>query len=78
MTDLQRAVQHLEAARVGRTSWCYREAQTGFHVLDSEALRDLGRRLRTQPHDAYSLWCADTQARRPDAGELRRYAEGGE
>lgn len=76
MTYLQIAALELGAVRVGRTSWCYAEAQTGLHVVESDDLREFGRASRAQERDAYSLWCARTVARPPTARERRRYSQG--
>jgi hypothetical protein len=34
-------------------------ATNGWYFADDEALEDLGRRLKNNEADAYSLWCAD-------------------
>ena len=72
-TDLALAASVLSAVRVGRTEWCYEEWQTGLWVVSSDDLRGYGRAHRRGEQDAYSLWCSDTVARRPNASERSRY-----
>ncbi len=63
MTDLQRALRHLDGYRVARGRYAYVATDEGAsteYTLDSDDWRDLGRRLRTGESDAYSLWCAAT------------------
>jgi hypothetical protein len=75
MTDLQRALAHLDGYRVSRGRYAYVASDEGASIeytLDSDDWRDLGRRLRTDEPDAYSLWCAATTPTR------RRVNEGGD
>ncbi len=63
VTDLQRALKHLNGYRVARGRYAYVAADEGQSIeytLDADDWRDLGRRLRTGEQDAYSLWCAAT------------------
>lgn len=75
---VQRALEHLgdhstvhSFERATTTLYLYREAQTGWWLVDADDLADLGRRLAGEA-DAYSLWCSDTSASEVDPGEIAR------
>lgn len=63
LTDLQRALKHLDGYRVSPGRYAYVSTEEGQRIeytLGADDWRDLGRRLRTEEKDAYSLWCAAT------------------
>lgn len=67
MTDLRRALKNLSAVRIARNVYAYAsndEGPTLWYGVTSDDLRDYGRRLKRDEHDAYSLWCAATIADR--------------
>lgn len=71
MTDLQRALDHLDGYRVARGRYAYVCADEGSDIeytLDADDWRDLGEMLRTGVRDAYSHWCAGTS---PDRKAVR-------
>ena len=75
MTDLQRAIDHIDARRISRTEYAYYDDDEGaVYVSDSDDLRDLGHRLRLNEPQAYSFWRAGTWPRRATTVERLRLA----
>lgn len=60
MSDLIRAVTHLNARPHGETGWrYYDDAMRVWYVATERELEQLGALLRDGVPDAYSLWCSD-------------------
>jgi hypothetical protein len=70
---IERAAEYLGATDVGQ-GWAYLPAEHCDHVyvVDEHDVADLGGRLLIGQADAYSLWCAETDAESSSAAELIR------
>lgn len=65
-TNVQAAIEFLNATETEGGEWIYRDDATRLDYLaDEGALEDLGARLNRGDDDAYSFWCAET-----DSGEV--------
>lgn len=68
---LARAAEHIDAVQIGAERWAHYAAETSsWWVVSADELESLCDYLddETIRGDAYSLWCADTDAREKPIG----------
>lgn len=73
MTNLERAAEHIDATDLGNGTWAhYAEETSSWYVVTAEELEELCDYLdsddETIRRDAYSHWCAGTNAKEMPEG----------
>lgn len=68
-TLVQRAIDYLACTDLGDGSWAYYAAETrSWWVVDDATLESLGEALADDEPEAYSRWCAETDAEEQPEG----------